>query len=160
MHELSESPKDVVCHCSSGCTPAATDAVDNRAVAVGGKLWLSSPVCPRRRRRYPELSNLGWWLYARRPRRGRQTSGEQINQCFDLIPPALLNCLHDTRLESTDGVPDLLPVDGVPVRRRVGCRTSRRCRCRPICLFPLVGWPESLVTENQREVCPLSRGVM
>src|SRR6266403_658306 len=67
--------------------------------------------------------------------------GEQINQCMDFTPSALLSCLHDTRLEPTDIVPDLAPVDGVPVRNRAGSRTSKRCRRRHICFAPRVSWP-------------------
>src|SRR5262249_20360601 len=51
--------------------------------------------------------------------------GEQINQSFDLMPFALPHGLHDTRLEPTNRTLDLPPVDGVPVHRRVGSRTSR-----------------------------------
>src|SRR5262249_15460362 len=36
---------------------------------------------------------------------------EQIDQGLDLIPSALRDGLHDTRLEPTDRAPDLLPVD-------------------------------------------------
>src|ERR1700730_15349905 len=71
--------------------------------------------------------------------------GEQINQCMDFTPSALLSCLHDTRLEPTDIAPDLAPVDGVPVRNSAGSRTSKRCRCkrfrrRHICFAPRVSW--------------------
>src|SRR5262249_11039438 len=66
---------------------------------------------------------------------------EQIDQSLDFIPSALCNGLHDTRLEPTDRTPDLLPVDGVPVGRVVGSRTSRDCCRRHICLSPFVGWP-------------------
>jgi hypothetical protein len=68
--------------------------------------------------------------------------GEQIDQRADLIPSARLSRLHDTRLEPTHGAPDFLPVDGVPVRRLVGSRTSKRCRRRHICLSPRVGSPK------------------
>src|SRR5215471_432167 len=49
---------------------------------------------------------------------------EQINQSLDFIPSALRNSLHDTRLKPTNRAPDLLPVDGVPVGRTLGSRTS------------------------------------
>ena len=61
---------------------------------------------------------------------------EQINQSLDFIPSALRNGLHDTRLEPTDRTPDLLPVDGVPVGRTLGSRTSRHFCRRHICLSP------------------------
>ena len=87
--------------------------------------------------------------------------GEQVDQGFDFIPPALPDRLHDTRLEPTDIAPDLPPVDGVPVGRKAGSRTSRRCRP----LTYLLCSPESvgrgsLVREDPREVGPLSGGVM
>ncbi len=66
---------------------------------------------------------------------------EQIDQGLDFIPSALRDGLHDTRLEPTDGAPDLLPVDGMPVRRPIGSRTSRHFCRRHICLSPFVGWP-------------------
>src|SRR5262245_26439749 len=54
--------------------------------------------------------------------------GEQVDQGLDFVPPAFPDRLHDTRLEPTDRPPDLLPVDGMPVGRAAGGRTSRRCR--------------------------------
>src|SRR5262249_59789083 len=51
--------------------------------------------------------------------------GEQVDQGFDFVPPALPDCLHDTRLEPTDRTPDLLPVDGIPVGCVAGSRTNR-----------------------------------
>src|SRR4051812_16940421 len=66
---------------------------------------------------------------------------EQINQSLDFIPSAFRNGLHDTRLEPTNRPPDLLPVDGVPVGRPVGSRTSKHFCRRHICLSPRVGWP-------------------
>src|SRR5262245_17527331 len=66
---------------------------------------------------------------------------EQIDQSLDFIPSALRDGLHDPRLEPTDRVPDLLPVDGMPVERPVGSRTSRHFCRRHICLSPFVGWP-------------------
>src|SRR5258705_4421641 len=66
---------------------------------------------------------------------------EQINQSLDFIPSALRDGLHDTRLEPTNRTPDLLPVDGMPVRRTLGSRTSEHFCCRHICLSPRVGWP-------------------
>src|SRR5262249_20010073 len=65
---------------------------------------------------------------------------EQINQSLDFIPSALRNGLHDTRLKPTDRAPDLLPVDGVPVGRTLGSRTSEHFCCRHVCLSPSVGW--------------------
>src|SRR5262249_32604186 len=53
---------------------------------------------------------------------------EQINQSLDLMPSALPNRLHDTRLEPTNRAVDLLPVDGMPADHRVRGRTSKRCR--------------------------------
>src|SRR5437660_761531 len=50
--------------------------------------------------------------------------GEQVLQGFHLAPLALLDRLHDTRLEPTDVAPDLPPGDGVPAWRSVGGRTS------------------------------------
>jgi site-specific DNA recombinase len=61
---------------------------------------------------------------------------EQVNQSLDFIPPALRNGLHDTRLEPTDRTPDLPPVDGVPVGRLPGSRTSKHFCRRHICLSP------------------------
>ena len=66
---------------------------------------------------------------------------EQIDQSLDLIPSALCNGLHDTRLEPTNRTPDLLPVDGMPVGRTPGSRTSRHFCRRHICLSPFFGWP-------------------
>ena len=50
---------------------------------------------------------------------------------------------------------NLPPVDGRPVHFRIGGCTNRIIRCH--LLFPLVGFPDSLVRKDQREVCPLSR---
>ena len=61
---------------------------------------------------------------------------EQINQSLDFIPSALCNGLHDTRLEPTNRAPDLLPVDGVPVGRTLGSRTSEHFCRRHLCLSP------------------------
>src|SRR3954452_23303033 len=61
---------------------------------------------------------------------------EQIDQSLDFVPSALCNSLHDTRLEPTDRVPDLLPFDGVPVGRMTGSRTSKHCCRRHLCLSP------------------------
>src|SRR6516225_5414989 len=66
---------------------------------------------------------------------------EQIDQGLDFIPSALRDSLHDTRLEPTDRAPDLLPVDGMPVGRPLGSRTSGHFCRRHICLSPWVGWP-------------------
>src|SRR5271157_4262847 len=55
--------------------------------------------------------------------------------------PLLRNGLHDTRLEPTDRTPDLAPVNGVPVGRTFGSRTSGHFCRRHICLSPRVGWP-------------------
>src|SRR5258705_1536020 len=66
---------------------------------------------------------------------------EQIDQSLDFIPSALRDGLHDTRLEPTNCPPDLLPVDGMPVGRTLGSRTSEHFCCRHICLSPRVGWP-------------------
>src|ERR1700722_2947844 len=66
---------------------------------------------------------------------------EQINQSLDFIPSALRNSLHDTRLEPTNRPPDLPPLDGVPVGRTLGSRTSKHFCRRHICLSPLIGWP-------------------
>jgi hypothetical protein len=41
--------------------------------------------------------------------------GEQALQGFDLVPPARLCCLHDTRLEPAHGAMDFAPVDLTPV---------------------------------------------
>ena len=61
--------------------------------------------------------------------------GEQVLQCLDLAPLAFLSRLHDTGLEPTHVLVDLLPVDGVPVDLRMGGRTSRKyCRHLP-CLL-------------------------
>src|SRR5947209_1231810 len=61
---------------------------------------------------------------------------EQIDQGLDFIPSALRDGLHDTRLEPTDRTPDLLPVDGMPVGRTLGSRTSGHFCRRHICLSP------------------------
>jgi hypothetical protein len=66
----------------------------------------------------------------------RKRVSEQINQSFDLMPFALTHGLHDTRLEPTNRALDLLPVDGMPVHRRVGSRTSRCCHRRQVCVAP------------------------
>jgi hypothetical protein len=83
--------------------------------------------------------------------------GEQVNQGLDFIPPALPDSLHDTRLEPTNRAIDFRPVDDAPVDRAVRGRTSKRCRRRHICFAPLVSWPGFLVTDDPREVSPLSR---
>src|SRR5271157_3728587 len=49
---------------------------------------------------------------------------------------ASVNGLHDTRLEPTNRMPDVLPFDGVPVRRAFGSRTSRHFCRQHICLSP------------------------
>jgi hypothetical protein len=66
---------------------------------------------------------------------------EQRDQSLDFLPSALRNGLHETRREPTDRTPDLLPVEGVPVGRTSGSRTSKPFCRRPICLSPGVGWP-------------------
>ena len=61
---------------------------------------------------------------------------EQIDQGLDFIPSALRDGLHDPRLEPTNRPPDLLPIDGVPVGRRPGSRTSKHFCRRHLCLSP------------------------
>src|SRR5882672_6150552 len=59
-------------------------------------------------------------------------------QGFHLAPPSRLNRLHDTRLEPTHGTREGLPVEGLPVCRLVGGRTSNQsCRHLPslLCRF-------------------------
>src|SRR6185312_3230507 len=68
---------------------------------------------------------------------------EQIDQSFGFVPSAFCHGLHDTRLEPTDRAPDLLPIDGMPVGRTLGSRTSGHFCRRHICLSPSVGWPRS-----------------
>ena len=82
---------------------------------------------------------------------------EQINQSLDFIPSALRNCLHDTRLEPTNRTPDLLPVDGMPVGRTLGSRTSRLSAADISACLPESVGQGSLVTEDLREVSPLAR---
>jgi hypothetical protein len=71
------------------------------------------------------------------PERGR----EPINPSLDLVPSARRDRLHDPRREPTDRAPDWVPVEGVPVGRSVGSRTSRPCCRRHLGLSPCVGWP-------------------
>jgi len=52
--------------------------------------------------------------------------GQQALQGARLVVLAVLRRLHDTRLEPTHDAMGLPPVDGVPVHRRVGGRTSHR----------------------------------
>src|SRR5439155_2703829 len=52
--------------------------------------------------------------------------GQQALQGFDLAPPALLCRLHDTRLEPAHDAMSFGPVNGVPVQRIMGSRTSPR----------------------------------
>src|SRR5215510_13031782 len=59
-------------------------------------------------------------------------------QSFHLAPPSRLNRLHDTRLEPTHGPRDGLPVEGLPLSRLVGSRTSNQsCRHLPYLLCRL-----------------------
>ena len=78
-----------------------------------------------------------------------------MNQGLHLAPSSLLDRLHDTHLEPTNVAEHLAPRDGVPGNRRVGGRTSERCRRRHL-LVPWVGWSSSLVTKDPREVSPLT----
>src|SRR5262245_15557424 len=50
-------------------------------------------------------------------------------QGLHLVPSALLDRLHDTRLEPTNVAPDLPPGQGMPGRRKVGGRTSNFGSC-------------------------------
>jgi hypothetical protein len=66
--------------------------------------------------------------------------------------------LHDTRLEPTDVSVNLPPVDGGRFISASGAAPTEFSVI--ICFSPLVGLPDSLVRKDQKEVCPLSRGVM
>jgi hypothetical protein len=48
-------------------------------------------------------------------------------QGFRLVPPALLHCLHDTGLETTNRALNGFPINGLPFQLQVQGCTSLRC---------------------------------
>ena len=91
---------------------------------------------------------------------GRKRVGQQTLKGSHLSPSARLCRLHDTRLEPTHNGVSFLPVDGMPVHRVAGDRTSRCCHCcHLLCLLSRL----AKLSRDARpawEVSPLSRGVM
>ncbi len=62
--------------------------------------------------------------------------GQQVLQCFDFAPLALLLSLYDTHLKPLHLLVNCLPVNGMPVHFLVGSRTSSWCFCRHLlCLL-------------------------
>src|SRR5580704_4358442 len=77
-------------------------------------------------------------------------------QSLCLVPSAVLHRLHDTCLESADLAFNGCPAKGFPFPVLAqGCTSLRRHL-----LTLLADLPSSFVTEDQEEVCPLSRRVM
>src|SRR5271165_4226002 len=78
----------------------------------------------RRRPGYPVDAGSCLATICRHPFDGNGLAAERVSQQalqgFDLVPPAVLCCLHDTRLEAAHSTFGLAPVDMVPVVSSVG----------------------------------------
>ena len=83
--------------------------------------------------------------------------GQQPLQGSHLVVPAVLCCLHNTRLQPPYMTLSRGPIDAMPRHAR---RCTRPCCCVHLLSSREVGSTYSLVKRDHKEVCPLSRRVM